>query len=248
MKLKRLFIFLLIILLLALLSIFWPKLTGHSIANSSAEYPKEPAFVTRIIDGDTVEINTTEKIRLLGINTPEKGKPFSGEAKNFLIKEIENKSVELLRDKEDTDRYGRKLRYIFYNNQFINAEIIQEGLATTFMLDELKYKDKLTNAEKFARENEMNLWKKSIDICAACIKLIKLDSKEDFFIIENDCNQICNLTGWLVKDDANHFFEILNLNSEENKTYPSKQKIWNNDHDRFFMRDGKGDLVVFYEY
>ncbi len=71
---KRLFIFLLIILLLALLSYYWPQLTGQSIANSPAEYPKEPALVTRIVDGDTIHLNIDykdETIRLLGINDPK---------------------------------------------------------------------------------------------------------------------------------------------------------------------------------
>ncbi len=71
MKLKRLFIFILIILLLALLSIFWPILTGQSVANSPAEYQKETGLVTQVIDGDTIkaEINGIEySIRLLGIN------------------------------------------------------------------------------------------------------------------------------------------------------------------------------------
>ena len=246
MKLRRLFIFLLIILLLALLSVYWPKLTGKSINNQ--EYKKEPVFVSQVVDGDTFKDLNGQSYRLLGINTPEKNKPYYKEAKDFLKKEIENKSIEILRDVEDTDRYHRKLRYIFHNNNLINVEIVQNGLATTFMLDGLKYKDKFINAEKFARENRINLWKKSTDVCADCIILVRLEPIEDYFILENKCNLICNLTGWIIKDDANHFTYLDYLNSGEEKEYKSKTEIWNDNGDRFFMRDNKGELVVFYEY
>ncbi len=253
MRLKRLLAFLLIIILLALLSIYWPQLTGNATNNQpQTNYQREPAFVTRIVDGDTIHVKiengSEEIIRFLGINTPEKNKPYYQEAKDFLKEEIENKSIEILRDIEDTDRYNRKLRYVFYNDNLINAEIVQNGLATTFMLDELKYKDKFLNAEKFARENEINLWKKSTDVCAVCIILVKLEPIEDYFILKNNCSQDCSLKGWLVKDDANHFFGLDDLQQGESKKYQSKQEIWNDNGDRFFMRDDKGNLVVFYEY
>lgn len=74
-KLKRLFIFLLIIILLGTLSVFWPRLTGRSISNSPVDYPREPALVTRIVYGDTIHVkieNSSEEIiRLLGLNNPK---------------------------------------------------------------------------------------------------------------------------------------------------------------------------------
>ncbi len=248
---KRFVMFLLIIILLGLLSFYWPNLTGNVTNNQQqTTYEKEPAVVTKIVDGDTIHADINgkdETIRLLGINTPEKGKPYAKEAKDFL-KEIENKTVLLLRDKEDTDRYERKLRYVFYDERFINVEIIENGLATTFMLENLKYKDKFTSAENFARENGIGLWKKSTDVCVDCIKLVELNPEIDYFIIKNQCEITCSLTGWLVKDDANHFFKLDNLNSQEEKTYKSEKEVWNDDGDRFFMRDDEGKLVVFYEY
>ncbi len=68
MKLKRLFIFLLIILALAIFSYFYPALTGNITNNQQqTTYQKEPAFVTKVIDGDTIETDLGT-IRLLGIN------------------------------------------------------------------------------------------------------------------------------------------------------------------------------------
>ena len=246
MKLKRLLVFLIIIVLLSLLAVYYPKLTGKAVSNSNQEYEKEACSVNRVIDGDTI-VCDNQTIRLLGINTPEKKMPYYKEAKDYL-QEIENKSVEILRDKEDIDKYNRKLRYIFYENRLLNVEILQEGLATSFMLDDLKYEDKLINAEGFARDSEVRLWEKSKEVCADCIKLLELNYTNEFFILENICYFDCDLSGWSVKDDANHIFKLEILNAGEEKTYDSKIKVWNDDGDRFFMRDKTGGLVVFYEY
>ncbi|MDP3027554.1 MAG: thermonuclease family protein [Nanoarchaeota archaeon] len=245
MKLKRLLAFLIVIALLALLSVYYPKLTGESIKEN--EYEKETIFVSRVIDGDTFEDDSGQSYRLLGINTPEKKMPYYQEAKDFL-RQIENKTVDILRDNEDEDKYNRKLRYIFYEDRLLNVEILQEGLATSFMLEGLKYESKLRNAETYAKNNGVKLWEKSGDECSSCIKLLELNYTDEFFIINNNCNFDCDLNSWIIKDDANHIFKLDNLNAGEEKRYDSEIKIWNDEGDRFFMRDEIGRLVVFYEY
>jgi len=154
MKVKKLIIFLIIIVLLVLLSIYYPKLTDNfNIQN----YEKEKCFVNRVIDGDTLVCNN-ETIRLLGIDTPEKGEPFSEQATDFL-KQVEDKEIETLRDWDDEGKYYRKLRYIFYENRLINIEILENGLGKAFMTEDLKYEDKLLKAEKFAKDNCLGIWK-----------------------------------------------------------------------------------------
>ena len=248
MKIKRILVFLIIIIFLGFLAYYYPKLTGEAISNSNhQEYEKEKCFVSRVIDGDTL-VCGNQTIRLLGINTPEKKMPYYQEAKDFLIKETENKSVEILRDKEDIDRYDRKLRYIFYEDRLMNVEILQEGFATSFMLESLNYEDKLMQAENYARKSEVRLWEKSKEVCANCIELLGLNYTEEFFILKNSCGFDCELIGWSVKDDANHIFKLENMIVGEEKRYDSNIKIWNDEGDRFFMRDETGKLVVFYEY
>jgi len=220
-------------------------------------------IVNRVIDGDTIvvsgDIGDQVHIRLLGINTPEHGQAISQDATDFLKKEIEGKDVELLRDISDTDQYKRKLRYIFYQNKLINIDIVQMGLAPTLMIKGLKYEEKLKAAEDFARNNKLGLWQKSKDICSSCIKLDQLDYTNEYFILDNTCSFNCELKGWFVKDDANHFFYLEKMGPGESVKYlsagaldsnkkPVKGDIWNNDGDRFFMRDSNGGLVVFYEY
>lgn len=253
---KRLIIFALIVFMLLLIGYFWPKISGMFVFSqvntleSSVKDSKEVVYVERVIDGDTIEVrfnNTLQNVRLLGINTPEKNKPYYMEAKNFLIETIQNKSVLLNYDSVDIDKYGRKLRYVTISGRIVNLDIVQLGLATTFMLDNLKYKDKFLRSEEYARKNELGLWKKSTDKCVICIKLINLNPKEDYFIIKNQCEFFCNLSFWSVKDDANHFFNLSNLDGLEEKKIVSSG-VWNDDSDRFFMRDAKGGLVIYYSY
>jgi len=245
MNLKRFFIFCLIILFLGLISIYYPNLTGKSLKNPEA-FLIENASVIRIIDGDTIETDNGT-IRFLGINTPEKNKPYYQEAKDFLYL-LENKTIQMIRDSEDLDKYQRKLRYVFYNNELINIKILENGLGTSFMTENLRYEKKLKKAEDYARKNKKALWKESNDVCEKCIELQELDFEQEFFIIKNNCNFECDLSEWFVKDNANHFFKLEKLKANQIKKYESKQNVWNNLGDRFFMRDGQGGLVIFYEY
>ena len=249
--LKRLLIFIIILAILTFISLYLPTdirtLTGK--ITSPTEITKNQLQTTqtlKIIDGDTIKTKQGT-IRLLGINTPEKKQPYYQEAKNFLSI-IQNQTIQIQQDKEDLDKYNRKLRYIYYNNQLINLQILEQGLGTTFMTKNLIHQDKLIRAENQAKLQQLNLWKKSTHNCTNCIQLQELNQKEEFFIIQNICNQDCNLNAWTVKDDANHITKLQPLKAMHQQTYQSKSNIWNNDKDRFFLRDNQGHLVIFYEY
>ncbi len=77
--------------------------------------------VKHIYDGDTVKLSNGEKIRLIGINSPEMGKdgkpdePFARAARDFLRDQLRstNYRIGLMADRQDTDRFGRKLRHAF---------------------------------------------------------------------------------------------------------------------------------------
>lgn len=154
MKNRKLIIFLLIIIGLAVFSVYYPDIIERNTLDKN--YEKEKCFVNRIIDGDTLVCNN-ETIRLLGIDTPEKGEYYYEEAKDFL-KNVENKEVYVLRDWDDLGKYYRKLRYVFYEDRLINIEILENGFGKSFMTENLKYEDKLKKAEEFAKENKKGLW------------------------------------------------------------------------------------------
>lgn len=123
--------------------------------------------VTRIIDGDTVEIETGQKVRYIGINAPESvtpGKPvgcYGREASDKNKELVEGKEVRLEKDISETDRYGRVLRYVYVGDVFVNDNLVRSGYAqvSTYPPD-VKYQDQFRQSEKYARENNLGLWNK----------------------------------------------------------------------------------------
>ncbi len=87
-------------------------------------------FVERIIDGDTFKIPTNKSVRLIGIDTPEKGEKCYYESTVLLKKLIDTKQVKLVKDVSDKDKYNRLLRYVYLiDGNFINLQMVQEGFA-----------------------------------------------------------------------------------------------------------------------
>ena len=119
--------------------------------------------VTEVIDGDTFRTQNGETIRLLGINTPEMGNPGADIAKDFLLLLILNKNVRLKKDITDKDDYGRLLRYVYVNGNFINAELVRMGYAETrFYPPDTLYRKELEGLEKIAVRNRRGLWSFSV--------------------------------------------------------------------------------------
>ena len=248
---KRLIVFLLIITALAIFSIYYPKLTGNA-TNTNVNYEKETAVLNRVIDGDTIvvtgdTIGNLTHIRLLGINTPEKKMPYADDAANFL-KQFVNKTIELERDKTDLDKYQRKLRYIFFEDRLINLEIVEKGLANAYMLDGLKYSDAFLNAEAQARNFGVGIWQKSSEKCSSCILLKNLNPINETFILKNNCDFNCELSGWFVKDAGRNTLYLSILQANQEKLFQSKKGVWADAGDEFFLFDSSGKLVLYYKY
>lgn len=89
--------------------------------------------VVGIMDGDTIKIVTDsvqKKIRLYGIDCPEKNQAFGNKAKQFLSEIISGQNVKIIQ--EDVDRYGRIVGTVYFNNRCINEEIIKNGYAWVY--------------------------------------------------------------------------------------------------------------------
>ncbi len=196
------------------------------------------AQATRIIDGDTLVLNDTTKVRLLGINTPESNQPYYEEAKQFLTK-LQNQTVQL--ESHGPDKYQRTLGYIFQDNQNINAQILSSGLATLYYYDHDSHYEELKQAEEFARLNNLGLWKKSPN--AHCIQITSFSYTEpEHLTLQNTCNKILNIT---YKDDATHIYKaIIEPNSQYTNTF---SHIWNTDGDSIYIYDNQG-LLLFHRY
>ncbi len=132
----------------------------------------EHAVISKVVDGDTVKLESGETVRYIGIDTPETKHPkkpiqcFGKEASNRNTELVEGKEVLLEKDISDTDRYGRLLRYVYLPNPdatdeaiFVNEYLIEQGYATLLTYPpDVKYDTLLRNAEKRAREEQNGLW------------------------------------------------------------------------------------------
>jgi len=121
---------------------------------------ESPLFlVTRVIDGDTIVIDTGEKIRLICIDTPETGEEGFFEAKIYLTKLLTGKRVYLESDITDKDRYGRLLRYVYLGNLFVNQEIVLNGYGKTYIYEpDIKHCPKIKLAEVEAKIKRLGIW------------------------------------------------------------------------------------------
>jgi micrococcal nuclease len=119
----------------------------------------EKALVTTVIDGDTVELADGRHVRYLGIDAPEAGEYYAENATEKNRELVEGKIVELLKGKEDKDRYGRLLRYVYVDGVFVNAELISGGFAKVYMFDPDDRRSKyLVEREDFAILRGLGLW------------------------------------------------------------------------------------------
>src|SRR3989344_4886614 len=84
-----------------------------------------PSFQMQVSPYTNPSLNKSH-VRLLGINSPEKGELYYDEAEKFLEGLILNKTIKLEKGREDKDKYGRLLRYIFINDKNINLKIVEE--------------------------------------------------------------------------------------------------------------------------
>ncbi len=111
--------------------------TSANERGAPAEPEGEPArevvartyLVTRVVDGDTLELGNGETVRLVGIDAPEVGQCGSERAAARLSRMVLGRGVRLGRSDEDRDRYGRLLRYVDVGAQDAGLRLIKDGLA-----------------------------------------------------------------------------------------------------------------------
>ncbi len=126
---------------------------------------KKTYLVSRVVDGDTIEIEGKVKVRYIGIDTPETVDPrrpvgcFGNEASNKNKELVLGKQVRLEKDISETDKYGRLLRYVYVGNVFVNKYLVEEGFArATSHPPNVKYQEIFRAAEKTAQEGNKGLW------------------------------------------------------------------------------------------
>ena len=109
------------------------------------------ARVSRVIDGDTIELTTGERVRFIGVDAPEAGEPGGSEATEFVRSKIGGQTVWLESDGNDTDRFDRLRRYVWIElptdlndeeqirTKMLNAMLLEEGHATVMIVGTVKH-------------------------------------------------------------------------------------------------------------
>lgn len=163
--------------------------SGHRVVldvAAPATFPQEPsgyeiAAITRIIDGDTIEVTITGRadgpgagstrigadydVRLLGIDTPESVKPntpvecFGKEASAALAAFLANQQVRLVKDVEESDGYDRLLRYVYVGEEMANARLVANGYAYAYSYPpNIRHSSLFVQLQREARETNRGLW------------------------------------------------------------------------------------------
>jgi micrococcal nuclease len=114
--------------------------------------------VVKIADGDTLTVlddtKTQHKIRLAGIDAPEKGQAFGTKARENLAAKVFRQTVRV--EVIDVDRYRREVGRIFLGDRFINMEMVADGFAWRYV--QYDKPGEFTAAEDDAREHRRGLW------------------------------------------------------------------------------------------
>ena len=113
--------------------------------------------VVKIVDGDTIDVlvdRETRRVRLFGIDTPERGQPWASKAKEALARRVFGKQVRV--NDVATDRYGRTVGEVYADNVCVGCELVREGNAWV----DRRYTDDpvLYQLEAEARAARRGLW------------------------------------------------------------------------------------------
>lgn len=147
-----------------------PNSTQSPFEETTSAVNDSAVLVTKVTDGDTIEVTSGVIVRLLGIDTPETVDPrrpvecFGKEASNKLKELVLGKEVVLEKDISETDKYNRLLRYVYLEidntrTLFINDFMIREGFAKLLTYPpDVKYAEQFLDAQRQAREQRKGIW------------------------------------------------------------------------------------------
>jgi micrococcal nuclease len=126
----------------------------------SDDYTTRTATVSYVYDGDTIQVNSSEKVRYIGIDTPERGECYYWEA-TLRNRELVDKRTVVLEicKASPEDQYGRTLAHVYVNSTNINALLIQEGYAKAYRVPPCTTRaDEYSGYERDARNSGRGRW------------------------------------------------------------------------------------------
>ncbi|OGL60261.1 hypothetical protein A2752_03705 [Candidatus Uhrbacteria bacterium RIFCSPHIGHO2_01_FULL_46_23] len=120
------------------------------------------AIITRVIDGDNLELDNGQSIRLYGVNCPEKNRPLYQEAVALTTRLALNQPIRIeYQPNYAKDRWGRVLGYVFIGDTFLNEQLVRQGYCQVTIYEKrakLIYQDELLNAQEQAKQEKLGRW------------------------------------------------------------------------------------------
>lgn len=128
-------------------------------AVQAEDLPRLAGKVTKVVDGDTIDVKLSSgpiRVRLHGIDTPEKSQPWTKEATAALSELVGRKQVEL--EPFEQDRYDRLIARVFVGDIDINGELVKRGHAWAYRQYMTKADARYCTFEESARNAKLGLW------------------------------------------------------------------------------------------
>ena len=148
-----------------------PLLATLLLAAAPAAAAELTGVVVRVVDGDTIHVrlgDRVEKVRYIGVNTPEihhpttGREPGGGEALRVNEELVSGQRVRLELDVQSRDRYGRLLAYVWVGDLMVNAELVRRGFAQTMTVPpNVRHQGLFLRLEREARAVGRGLWRAS---------------------------------------------------------------------------------------
>lgn len=142
--------------------------TGDDAANSLTPAPNShtrSARIARVVDGDTLLLDSGESVRLIGIDAPElqhaemPAERFGRDAAHFLRNLAEGHDCTLeFEETGATDKYGRTLAYVYVDGKMLNSQMVRDGYALVLTHFPFRRSRQFLKLEKYARRSHLGLW------------------------------------------------------------------------------------------
>jgi len=241
------------------------------VACLSGPLPASAEQVSRVIDGDTVQLDDGRKLRYAGISAPEEGEPYYHEATQANNLLVGNKEVDLEFGRNKADKHGRLLAYVYVGRTFAQGEIVKQGWALAMRAQPLpRYRALLLKNQEEAKDNGRGIWAKGkhrgeltvIEVHARESK--RQSSSGEYVVFKNTGSKPLDLTGWSISDEANQSYLVprftlgsgksmtLHTGSGKNTDHAlywgRRKTVWNKDGDTAIVKDDTKHYVVSHTY
>ncbi len=254
----------------SMIQVVW-VLVAIIVAGSSAASLASAERVSRVIDGDTIQLDDGRKLRYVGINAPEEGEPYyreSTQANNLLVG---NQEVDLEFGRSKTDKHGRLLAYVYVGRTFIQAEPVKQGWALVMRTQPLpRYRAALLRNQEEARDNGRGIWTKGEHRGQLAVVEVhpresrRQNANDEYVVFKNVGHIRLDLTGWSVSDEANQSYLVPRFtigpgksftlytgpgkNSDQALYWGRRKTVWNKGGDTVIVKEAAGHYVASHIY